>query len=98
MCCRDVRLFSPDRPFWFAAPACFSLTEKELRWRDASYRTSPHLRTESDVQAITEGLPDGTLDAVATDHAPHTVEEKSDCVEAPNGAIGMEASVGAADA
>ena len=78
------------------APHYFSLTEKELLRRDADYRMNPPLRTEKDVQAITEGLLDGTLDAVATDHAPHTVEEKSDFVKAPNGSIGMETSFGAA--
>lgn len=78
------------------APHYFSLTEKELLKRDADYRMNPPLRTEKDVQAITEGLLDGTLDAVATDHAPHTVEEKSDFVKAPNGSIGMETSFGAA--
>lgn len=78
------------------APHYFSLTEKELLKRDADYRMNPPLRTERDVQAITEGLLDGTLDAVATDHAPHTVEEKSDFVKAPNGSIGMETSFGAA--
>lgn len=78
------------------APHYFSLTEKELLRRDADYRMNPPLRTERDVQAITEGLLDGTLDAVATDHAPHTVEEKSDFVKAPNGSIGMETSFGAA--
>ena len=76
------------------APHYFSLTEKELLRRDADYRMNPPLRTERDVQAITEGLLDGTLDAVATDHAPHTVEEKSDFVKAPNGSIGMETSFG----
>lgn len=76
------------------APHYFSLTEKELLRRDADYRMNPPLRTEKDVQAITEGLLDGTLDAVATDHAPHTVEEKSDFVKAPNGSIGMETSFG----
>ena len=78
------------------APHYFSLTEKELLRRDADYRMNPPLRIERDVQAITEGLLDGTLDAVATDHAPHTVEEKSDFVKAPNGSIGMETSFGAA--
>ena len=42
-----------------------------------------------------EGLLDGTLDAIATDHAPHTVQEKSDFVNAPNGSIGMETSFAA---
>ena len=74
------------------APHYFSLTEQELLKRDADYRMNPPLRTDSDVKAIIEGLLDGTLDAIATDHAPHTPEEKSDFVAAPNGSIGMETS------
>ena len=77
------------------APHYFSLTEKELLKRDADYRMNPPLRTQRDVEAITRGLLDGTLDAVATDHAPHTPEEKADFVKAPNGSIGMETSFSA---
>ena len=75
------------------APHYFSLTEKELLRRDADYRMNPPLRTEKDVQAIIEGLRDGTLDAIATDHAPHTPAEKADFEEAPNGSVGMESSL-----
>ena len=77
------------------APHYFSLTENELLKRDADYRMNPPLRTENDVKAITEGLLDGTLDAIATDHAPHTPKEKADFVKAPNGSIGMETSFAA---
>ena len=77
------------------APHYFSLTEKELLKRDADYRMNPPLRTQRDVEAITRGLLDGTLDAVATDHAPHTPEEKADFVKAPNGSIGIETSFSA---
>ena len=75
------------------APHYFSLTENELLKRDADYRMNPPLRTAEDVKAIIEGLRDGTLDAIATDHAPHTPEEKSDFEKAPNGSIGMETSL-----
>lgn len=75
------------------APHYFSLTEKELLRRDADYRMNPPLRTEKDVQAIIEGLCDGTLDAIATDHAPHTPAEKADFEKAPNGSVGMESSL-----
>lgn len=75
------------------APHYFSLTEKELLKRDADYRMNPPLRTEQDVKAIIEGLLDGTLDCIATDHAPHTPEEKADFKKAPNGSIGMETSL-----
>ena len=75
------------------APHYFSLTENELLKRDADYRMNPPLRTEEDRLAIIEGLQDGTLDAIATDHAPHTPEEKSDFEKSPNGSIGMETSL-----
>lgn len=74
------------------APHYFSLTERELLKGDADYRMNPPLRTQADVDAIIEGLQDGTLDAIATDHAPHTVQDKADFVAAPNGSIGMETS------
>ncbi len=75
------------------APHYFSLTEQELLRRDADYRMNPPLRTRADVSAILGGLTDGTLDCIATDHAPHTVEEKSDFEASPNGSIGMETSL-----
>ena len=77
------------------APHYFMLTEKELLKRDADYRMNPPLRTETDRLAVIEGLCDGTLDAIATDHAPHSVEEKSDFKKSPNGSIGMETSFSA---
>ena len=54
---------------------------------------NPPLRTIADVDEIINGLLDGTLDAIATDHAPHTPEDKSDFESAPNGSIGMETSL-----
>ena len=75
------------------APHYFSLSEKELLSRDADFRMNPPLRTAEDVEAITEGLLDGTLDCIATDHAPHAPEEKADFAAAPNGSIGMETSL-----
>ena len=77
------------------APHYITLTEDVLSNRDADYRMNPPLRTEKDRLAMIEGLLDGTLDAIATDHAPHTVEEKSDFVKAPNGSVGMETSFSA---
>lgn len=75
------------------APHYFSLTDKELLKRDADFRMNPPLRTISDMDEIINGLLDGTLDAIATDHAPHTPEEKADFEKAPNGSIGMETSL-----
>ena len=77
------------------APHYFTFTEKELLKRDADFRMNPPLRTETDRLAIIEGLKDGTLDAIATDHAPHTIEEKSNFLTSPNGSIGMETSFSA---
>ncbi|MCI8622957.1 MAG: dihydroorotase [Provencibacterium sp.] len=73
-------------------PHYFSLTDRELLRRDANFRMNPPLREESDRLAVIEGLRDGTLDAIATDHAPHTPEEKADFLHAPNGIIGLETS------
>lgn len=77
------------------APHYFAFTEQELLKKDADYRMNPPLRTEEDRQAVIQGLQDGTLDAIATDHAPHTVQDKSDFLRAPNGSIGMETSLSA---
>lgn len=78
------------------APHYLMLTEQELLKRDADYRMNPPLRTEQDRTAMIEALLDGTIDVIATDHAPHTPKEKADFVGAPNGSIGMETSFAAA--
>ncbi|MDE7362683.1 MAG: dihydroorotase [Oscillospiraceae bacterium] len=77
------------------APHYFMLTDEKLRMRDADYRMNPPLRTEDDVTAITEGVCDGTIDCIVTDHAPHTAEEKADFETAPNGVVGLETSLAA---
>lgn len=77
------------------APHYFALTEDCLRTRDADYRMNPPLRTEDDVRAVIEGLRDGVFSAIATDHAPHTPQEKADFLRAPNGVVGMETSLAA---
>lgn len=76
-------------------PHYLLLTEEALAGRDADFRMNPPLRTEADRQALLEGLRDGTLDAISTDHAPHTPQEKGDFLKAPNGSIGMETSLSA---
>ncbi len=78
------------------APHYFMLTDELLRKRDADYRMNPPLRTAEDVQAITEGIVDGTIDCIITDHAPHTPKEKADFEKAPNGVVGLETSLAAA--
>ena len=77
-------------------PHYLLLTEEALRSRDADYRMNPPLRTEADRLALIQGLQDGTIDAISTDHAPHSPEEKADFAGAPNGSIGMETSLSAA--
>lgn len=76
-------------------PHYLLLTEEALRSQNANFRMNPPLRTEEDRQALIEALQDGTLDAIATDHAPHTPQEKADFFTAPNGSIGMETSLAA---
>ncbi|GAG22429.1 unnamed protein product, partial [marine sediment metagenome] len=76
------------------APHYFSLTDAAVKSFDSKVKMNPPLRTEADVEAIKEGLKDGTLDVIATDHAPHTVVEKE--VEfslAPFGIIGLETAL-----
>ena len=77
------------------APHYFLLTDELLLKQDADYRMNPPLRTPDDVQAITEGILDGTIDCIITDHAPHTAEEKADFKKAPNGVVGLETSLAA---
>lgn len=69
------------------------LTEELVRSYDAKYKVNPPLRTADDVAALREGLVDGTIDIVATDHAPHPIEAK-DCewAAAANGMVGLEAA------
>lgn len=77
------------------APHYLLLTDEELLKQDADYRMNPPLRTEEDRHAMLDALCDGTLDAIATDHAPHSPEEKADFRKAPNGSVGMETSFAA---
>jgi dihydroorotase len=74
-----------------ACPHHFTLTDKCLRTFDSNYKMAPPLRTEEDVQALIAGLKDGTLEVIATDHAPHAPEKKMRELDlAPNGIIGLE--------
>ena len=75
-------------------PQYFTLTEDEVLKQGALARVNPPLRTKEDVEAIICGLLDGTIDAIATDHAPHSREEKAlPLTEAPSGMIGLETSL-----
>jgi len=78
-----------------AAPHHFALTDSAVEGYDTSTKVNPPLRSEEDVKAIKQGLLDGTIDAIATDHAPHTAEEKKvEYQYAPFGLIGLETAVG----
>lgn len=76
-------------------PHYFMINDEMLRTKDADYRMNPPLRSKADQEAVLNALVDGTLDVIATDHAPHTPLEKSDFLSAPNGVIGMETSFSA---
>ncbi len=72
-------------------PHYFSLTDDDVRSYDTSLRVNPPLRTAADVAAVIRGLADGTIDAIASDHAPHSLEEKQvEFDAAPPGMIGLE--------
>ena len=74
-----------------AAPHHFTLTEEAVLQYGTLAKMNPPLRTEDDRQAVIEGLRDGTIDIIATDHAPHSPEEKAlPLTEAPSGILGLE--------
>jgi dihydroorotase len=76
------------------SPHHLSLTDEATLGYDTNTKVAPPLRSAADVQACRAGLADGTLDAIATDHAPHALHEKDlDFVEAPPGLIGFETAV-----
>lgn len=76
-------------------PQYFSLTEEEVLKQGTMARVNPPLRTQLDVAAIIAGLRDGTIDAIATDHAPHAKEEKAKpLTDAPSGMVGLETALG----
>lgn len=77
-----------------ATPHHFSLTEDAIIQHGTLAKMNPPLRTEADRQAIIKGLKDNTIDIIATDHAPHSKEEKEKSItEAPSGIIGLETSL-----
>ena len=77
-----------------ACPHHFTITEEVVRGYNTYAKMNPPLRTWKDVQAIKEGLRDGTIDAIATDHAPHATQEKQlGFTEAPFGIVGLETAL-----
>ncbi len=78
------------------APHHFTFDDSMLAKYDTNYKMNPPLRTKEDVAAMLEGLRDGTIDVIASDHAPHSLEEKENEFEyAPNGILGLETMLGA---
>lgn len=77
-----------------ATPHHFTLTEDAVLKYGTLAKMNPPLRTEEDREAIIEGLKDGTLDLISTDHAPHSAEEKQkEFAKAPSGIIGLETAL-----
>ncbi|MDD3374228.1 MAG: dihydroorotase [Candidatus Omnitrophica bacterium] len=80
-----------------ACPHHFSLTENDVESFNTNTKVNPPLKARADIDAIKQGLKDGTIDCISTDHAPHTAEDKElefDC--APFGMIGFETALGLA--
>jgi dihydroorotase len=76
-------------------PHHFVLTDEAVRSFDTNTKMKPPLRTEADREALIEGMKDGTIDAIATDHAPHAFEEKETEYDAAAfGIVGLETAVG----
>lgn len=74
-------------------PHHFTLTDADITEADSNYKMNPPLRTEEDVKALIEGLADGTMEMISTDHAPHSAEEKAQYFDkAPFGIVGLETS------
>src|SRR5207237_8499275 len=77
-------------------PHHLTFTDEDLHTYDANLKMNPPLRSAEDRDALRAGLADGTIDAVATDHAPHAIEEKeAECDRAPPGTSGLETASGA---
>src|SRR5687768_11999550 len=76
-------------------PHHLTLTEDRIGAYDTNAKMNPPLRTEADVEALREAVRDGTIDLIATDHAPHHYDEKErEFADAPNGIIGLETALG----
>ena len=78
-----------------ATPHHFSLTDKAVETYDPNFKMNPPLRNEEDLEAVVAGLKDGTIDAIATDHAPHIKDDKEgEFDKAAFGVTGLETAVG----
>ncbi|MGD1045827.1 MAG: dihydroorotase [Bacteroidota bacterium] len=78
-----------------AAPHHFTISDDAVESFDTNLKMNPPLRAKADVQAIKEALRDGIIDVIATDHAPHTIDEKEvEFAQAPFGIVGLETAIG----
>ncbi len=78
-----------------ATPHHFTLTDECLRTFDSNFKMNPPLRGKEHVEAVIAGLADGTIDVIASDHAPHAKEKKmQELDQAPFGIVGLETSLG----
>jgi dihydroorotase len=78
-------------------PHHFTLTDENVETFDTSTKVNPPLRTKDDIEAIKQGLSEGIIEVIASDHAPHTIDEKEvEYTVAPFGMVGLETSVGLA--
>lgn len=85
---RDLRVTAEVTPHHLL------LSEEQVDGRDANFKMNPPLRSPADVRALVEAVRDGTIDVLATDHAPHATEEKAQgFVKAPFGIVGLETAV-----
>jgi len=86
-----------DRGIKVTAEVCphhLSLTEESVRGYNTNAKMNPPLRTAKDVEALRDGVKDGTIDLIATDHAPHHYDEKErEFADAPNGIVGLETAL-----
>jgi dihydroorotase len=79
------------------SPHHFTLTDEAVEWYNTNAKMNPPLRSAADRDAVRAGVADGTLEVIATDHAPHHYDEKEQAFEdAPNGIVGLETAVGLA--
>ncbi|MCL2228844.1 MAG: dihydroorotase [Firmicutes bacterium] len=90
---REAKKKHPNLITCEVSPHHIALTNKDVK--STNFKMAPPLRSSEDRLAVIEALKDGTIDAIATDHAPHSPEEKSvEFDKAPNGVIGLETAVG----
>jgi dihydroorotase len=94
----DLIRWGKDRGIRVTAEVCphhFALTEERVGQYDTNAKMNPPLRTQADVDALVQGVKDGTIDLICTDHAPHHYDEKERAfADAPNGIVGLETSLG----